>query len=254
MAAAKRPTSEEAVTPLVEVMAELEQQPPLPASGGVQQHQQPQGFVAVEGVPVASATVRPFAYVGVPIDDDNNNEVRRPSPAAASYDEARAGAGRVHGDVGVGVGGDYAGAAEAAQASATRDNAAFFEKKRFTEAQAQSRVEEDLRAIEVGRINAKRRDAEGLDMRPHPGNRLEPEDTTPLQSKERAYGAGVGGYGGGSVQESSGKEVAAAGGGSAAGKGDEQEASGGGYQCGEYVPAEYDISEYKSVYEKPSGK
>ncbi|CAM9469660.1 unnamed protein product [Ectocarpus sp. 4 AP-2014] len=253
MAAAKRPTSEEAVAPLVEVMAELEQQSPLPDSGCVQQHQQPPGFAAVEGVPVARATMRPFAYVGVPIDVDNNNELRRPSRAAASCDKSRAGVGRVHGDVSVGVGADYDGAEEAAKASAKRDNAAFFEQRRFTEAQAKSRVEEDLRAIETARINAKRRDAEGLDMRPHPGNRLEPEDTTPLGNKERDYGAGGGGYGG-SVQESSGKEPAAVGGESAAGKGGEQEASGGGYQFAEYVPAEYDIPEYKSVYERPSGK
>lgn len=89
-------------------------------------------------------------------------------------------------------------------------------------------------------------------MRPHPGNRLEPEDPTPLGNKDKDYGASGGGFGG-SVQESSGKE-AAGGGGAAAGKGGEQEASGGGYQCVEYVPAEYDIPEYKSIYERPSGK
>lgn len=79
---------------------------------------------------MARATMRPFAYVGVPIDDDDDNELRRPSPAAASYDKAGAGADRVHGDVSMGVGEDYDGAAQAAKASARRDNAAFFEQKR----------------------------------------------------------------------------------------------------------------------------
>lgn len=110
-------------------------------------------------------------------------------------------------------------------------------------------MEEDLRAIEVARINAKRRDAEGLDMRPHPGNRLEPEASifgkeVDREGGTRATGAGPGG---------GGAAVAAA----AAGKGSEQEEAAstrgsGGYQCAEYEPAEYVIPEYKSIYGDPS--
>lgn len=140
----------------------------------------------------------------------------------------------------------------------------------MTQSQALSRVAEDLRAIEVARINAKRRDTEGLDMRPHPGNRLEPANCESSfgekGEKGWAYDAGSG-----AGRSATGKEAAAAeaeagargrgggsgGGGAARNEGESEQAEAGsseGYQCAEYEPAEYVIPEYTSVYEKPSKK
>lgn len=97
----------------------------------------------MERVPVARARVHPFAYVGVPVDGDGNEEDNCSSSAAAAaagsllppppsygHGAEAAGAERVHGDVGLGVGNDFAGAEEQARASARRDNADFYEKKR----------------------------------------------------------------------------------------------------------------------------
>lgn len=107
-------------------------------------------------------------------------------------------------------------------------------------------MEEDLRAIEVARVNAKRRDSEGLDMRPHPGNRLEPQAGV-LGEKAFAYEGGTAAAAGGAGAGDSG---------AATEKGSEQEegvstGGSGGYQCSEYVPAEYVIPEYKSIYGTP---
>eukprot|EP00752_Nemacystus_decipiens_P011124 g9884.t1 len=255
--ATRRPSGEE--------MAEaVEVQEPHPSSqasvrGSVQQ---PPGFVAVEGVPVAQATARPFAYVGIPLDDsDGASSSLLPPPPG----EEKGAAGRVHGNVNLGVGNDVAGAEEAARASARRDNAAFVERKGVTQSQALSRVAEDLRAIEVARINAKRRDAEGLDMRPHPGNRLEPgKSESSLGAKgEKGWAYDAGSSAGKSDTAKEAAEAGASGGGSGgggAGTGGEggsepEEASSPeGYQCAEYEPAEYVIPEYTSVYEKPSKK
>ncbi|CAM9470977.1 unnamed protein product, partial [Hapterophycus canaliculatus] len=208
--------------------------------------------VAVEGVPVALPTARAVRYVGIPI---NGSERYAGGPTSLSPPPPPPGFGqtgaesRVHGDVSVGVGADFDGAERAARARAREDNLAFFERKGFTEAQAQARVEADLRAIEVARINAKRRDAEGLDMRPHPGNRLEPQEASLLGEKEM-WGAREAATGGGSSEKSRGRETAS---GAVEREGREEEAaSSGGYQCAEYTPADYCIPEYKSIYESPT--
>lgn len=123
----------------------------------------------------------------------------------------------------------------------------------ITEAQARSRVQQEARAIDIARWQAKRRDAEGLSMRPHPGNRLEP-GTSDASGSAGRYGENAFAYGGGKVSETSAErrkveeaEAAAA----AKGKEDGVDAvyAEGGYQCAEYQPAEYDCAEYSSVYD-----
>lgn len=85
---------------------------------------------------MAQATLRPFAYVGIPLGDDGPDGpcgsplLPRSSPSSYGEEAAAAGvAGRVHGDVSLGVGRDMSGAEEAARASARRDNLAFNEMK-----------------------------------------------------------------------------------------------------------------------------
>ncbi len=122
-------------------LADKAQAQPAPSQASVQdsvnQPQRQPGF-AVEGIPVAQATLRPLAYVGIPLDDDDpDGSGRSPllPPPPSSYEKegaAAAGAaagraGRVHGDVSLGVGRDMAGAEAAARASARRDNLAFTE-------------------------------------------------------------------------------------------------------------------------------
>lgn len=129
-------------------------EPPLQASvrGCVQQQQphQTSGWADVEGIPVSHATPSDFTYVGVPIVGvpvDGTNEkgnctssssaaapeaepLLTPPPRHRYIRESAGGARRAHGDVGVGVGNDLAGAAEHARASAKRDNEDFCEKKK----------------------------------------------------------------------------------------------------------------------------
>lgn len=116
-------------------------------------------------------------------------------------------------------------------------------------------MEEDERALEIARINAKRRDAEGLDMRPHPGNRLEPESKydSPGLCGEKAFAYSGGGARGAldaslekQMQVDEGRKEAGAG-----NDGEEKTYSAGGYQVGEYQPMKYDVTEYKSVYDAP---
>lgn len=89
-------------------------------------------------MPVAQATTRPFAYVGIPLDDSteggegsggsSSSPLLPPNPARSG--KAATGArGRVHGNVNLGVANDIVGAEQAARASARRDNAAFVERK-----------------------------------------------------------------------------------------------------------------------------
>lgn len=90
-------------------------------------------------VPTARATLRPYAYVGLPVDhpDDSRPPPLAPlaplaPPSYASYSAAESRIGelpRVHGDVSLGVGRDLAGADIAARHSARKDNAAFVENK-----------------------------------------------------------------------------------------------------------------------------
>lgn len=126
-----------------------------------------------------------------------------------------------------------------------------------TQAEARRRVEEEARAFEFAQIQAKRRDSEGLSMRPHPGNRLEP---VPASEKDGYGGKASAYFGGGGkggqesekekseneknrVREQERKAEAAA-------AGPEAEATtSGGYDFPEYEPAEYVIPEYKSVYD-----
>ncbi|CAM9915782.1 unnamed protein product [Scytosiphon promiscuus] len=251
----KRPSFEEsAMAPLVEAMELQDQhqhQFPLQVSAhGTVQRQHPSTF-ATDGVPVPIPTARAVPYVGIPIHGSEGcaggpTLLSPPPPPPPSYEQMRA-ESRVHGDVSVGVGADYVGADRAARERAREDNLAFFERKGFTEAQARARVEADLRAIEVARINAKRRDSEGLDMRPHPGNRLEPEEGSLLGEKEMLSARAAAGRG--DSQKSGGKETAS---GAGAGEGEKEEApASGGYKCAEYTPTDYTIQEYKSIYETP---
>lgn len=81
-------------------------------------------------VPTARATLRPYAYVGLPVDHAEES----PLPPPPSYDAYSADSriGELpggHGDVSLGVGRDMAGAESAARRSARKDNAAFVEKK-----------------------------------------------------------------------------------------------------------------------------
>ena len=119
---------------------------------------------------------------------------------------------------------------------------------RFTNAQARARVEEERRALDVARINAKIRDSEGLDMRPHPGNRFKPEPeygSIGLRGEKASSFGGARGGARGSSEDNQGEE--------GAGKdtGKERAYSVGGYQVAEYKPSEYVVSQYKSVYDTP---
>lgn len=82
--------------------------------------------------------MNPLAYIGVPVDDNDNHEkgsssraAGSPTPPPPGYGGTTgAGTSRVHGDVSLGVGRDFAGAEEHARASARRDNEDFCERKR----------------------------------------------------------------------------------------------------------------------------
>lgn len=116
-------------------------------------------------------------------------------------------------------------------------------------------MEDDERALEIARINAKRRDVEGLDMRPHPGNRLEaePRYDSPGLCGEKAF-AYSGGGARGALDASLEKQMQVDEGRKEAGSGNDEEAktsSSGGYQVGKYQPTQYSVTEYKSIYDAP---
>lgn len=103
--------------------------------------------------------------------------------------------------------------------------------------QARERVDAELRAFDIARLNAARRDVEGLTMRPHPGNRFVPEQP-PSQGEKF------------SVEKLPDNAEA---------RGDDQAEAGshsdrkafhtGGYKCADYDTSDYTIGEYKSVYD-----
>lgn len=112
-------------------------------------------------------------------------------------------------------------------------------------------MDAEARAIEIARVNARRRDAEGIDMRPHPGNRLEP---APEESRGMGlYGEKAFAYEGSGTEQLTDKSKGAKEGGAKGKEEDdaEQVYAAGGYECAEYEPAEYDCTEYKSVYDPP---
>lgn len=108
-------------------------------------------------------------------------------------------------------------------------------------------MEQEKRALQIARINAKRRDAEGLNMAPHPGNRMDsvPENGDFRSEKADAY-ATTKGAGKGNYEEKAGSQESQSGSSQESG---EESYTTGGYQPSEYEPAEYQISEYKSVYD-----
>lgn len=97
------------------------------ARGSVQQQHPP--TLAVEGLPVALPTARAVPYVGIPIDDSEALLSPSPPPPPTPGNGQTRAASRDHGDVGDGVGADFAGAERAARARAREDNLAFFERK-----------------------------------------------------------------------------------------------------------------------------
>lgn len=111
----------------------------------------------------------------------------------------------------------------------------------IVEAHARGRVEAEAKALEIARLNAKRRDSEGLDMRPHPGNRLEaPERYSSAGMRgEKAFAREGDGGSENLKEKEAGKEP-----------GEETVFTPGEYQPTAYATAEYDCAGYKSVYDK----
>lgn len=120
--------------------------------------------------------------------------------------------------------------------------------------EARKREEQQARAIEIGKLQARRRNSEGLAMRPHPGNQLEPavpaykgygsfgDEGSCSYAGEKELGANNCKY----EKEQRGSE----GGASSREEQDAEKPDGGGYKIPEYEPVEYDVKEYKSIYEK----
>lgn len=128
---------------------------------------------------------------------------------------------------------------------------------RISESQARQRVEEEARALQIAMLHAKRRESEGLDMMPHPGNHLRQgsrEKAVFSSGMAVAYGALAepGQYDRYSTAGAQGKDVGNAGALGATVESQGPSAYGsstGGYQTREYETSSYQVSEYKSVYD-----
>lgn len=132
----------------------------------------------------------------------------------------------------------------AQQAQATRE--ANFE--------ARKREERQAKAIEIGKLQARRRNSEGLAMRPHPGNQLEPA-VPALKGygsveDEGSYSYACGGEYGGKSGKDEKQQRDSEKGVSSQEQQDAEKPDGGGYKIPDYEPVEYDVQEYKSIYDK----
>ncbi|CAM9294555.1 unnamed protein product, partial [Laminaria digitata] len=212
---------------------------------------------ATAAVHATRAAWRPYAYVGVPdtyIGVPVEGEEGPPTGRGSGARPVDPRIGVVRGDITLGVDGNLDEAKACASESARKDNNSFG--ARFAEENARIRVAEEAREIEIARFNAKRSDAQGTDVRPHPGNRLEPKQG---QGQGGFYGEKAFAFEGGSGGDKS--KEAGAGATEGGGKGEGGGGGGGesifvsgGYQPAEYQPVEYDCTEYKSVYETTTKK